>query len=132
MNFITDLGNKPRESVLNQAGDTAEQVAKQTHFSNLQSTAYWSATELAPTPNHAWYFGVSSGLQSYLSESVPLYALAARSGDVAASVPEPQTLALAHFSLTAAAAARRRRFVTGIAAASARTHVEHAAGHPNH
>jgi len=61
--FVTDLGNKAFESVLNQIGDTAEQVANLALFSNVQSSVYWSGTEYAPYPNLAWYFYTYYGLQ---------------------------------------------------------------------
>jgi len=32
-------------------------------FSNLQSNAYWSATEYAPNTVNAWYFDTSGGCQ---------------------------------------------------------------------
>ena len=40
--FVTDLGNKAGESVLNQVGDTAQQIANLVLFSNVQSFVYWS------------------------------------------------------------------------------------------
>ena len=107
--FVTDLGNKPNESVLNLAGDTAEQIANLARFSNVQSLDYWSGTLYAPGPGHAWYFGAGSGGQSVVGEGGALYAVAVRPGDVAASVSEPQTLALALLALGAAMVVRRRR-----------------------
>ena len=107
--FVTDLGNKAGESVLNQAGDTAEQIANLALFSNVQSTDYWSGTEYAPIPGVAWYFYTGDGLQNYYVKGNALYAVAVRPGDVVASVPEPQTLALALLALGATVVARRRR-----------------------
>jgi hypothetical protein len=107
--FVTDLGNKANESVLNQVGDTAEQIANLALFSNVQSDFYWSGTEYAPSPDGAWYFGTDDGLQVDGAKSNALYAVAVRPGDVAASVPEPQTLALALLALGATVVARRRR-----------------------
>jgi MYXO-CTERM domain-containing protein len=107
--FITDLGNKGGESVLNQAGDTAEQIANLALFSNVQSNFYWSGTEYAPIPSVAWVFGSDFGVQNRDDESRFLYAVAVRPGDVAAAVPEPQTLALALLALGAMAVVRRRR-----------------------
>ena len=107
--FVTDLGNKAGESVLNQAGDTAEQIANLALFSNVQSLVYWSGTEYAPNPNLAWLFSTFFGSQNDVGKSSPLYAVAVRPGDVAASVPEPQTLALALLALGATLVARRRR-----------------------
>ena len=51
--FVTDLGNKANESVLNQTGDTAERKANLALFSNMQSRVYWSGTKYAPNPDLA-------------------------------------------------------------------------------
>ena len=107
--FVTDLGNKANESVLNQLGDTAEQIANLALFSNVQSFVYWSGTEYAPYPASAWLFSTIEGLQSTAGKSSALYAVAVRPGDVAAAVPEPQTLAMALLALGATVVARRRR-----------------------
>ena len=107
--FVTDLGNKANESVLNQTGDTPEQIANLALFSNVQSFGYWSGTEYAPDPSLAWFFSPFDGSQSIFGKSFVLYAVAVRPGDVAAPVPEPQTLALALLALGATVVARRRR-----------------------
>ena len=107
--FVTDLGDKAGKSVLNQVGDTAEQIANLALFSNVQSYYYWSGTEYAPYPSDAWVFGTYDGFQGYGDKFDALYAVAVRPGDVAASVPEPQTLALALLALGATLVARRRR-----------------------
>ena len=107
--MVTDLGNKAYESVLNQVGDTAEQIANLALFSNVQSYVYWSGTESAPFPAFAWYFSTTNGLQEFGGKVSALYAVAVRPGDVAASVPEPQTLALALLALGATMVVRRRR-----------------------
>ena len=107
--FVTDLGNKANESVLNQVGDTAEQIANLALFSNVQSFVYWSGTEYAPSPDVAWNFRTGDGSQNGGDKFNALYAVAVRPGDVAASVPEPQTLALALLALGATVVVRRRR-----------------------
>ena len=108
--FVTDLGNKAGESVLNPAGDTDEQIANLALFSNVQSNVYWSGTEYALYPSLASYvFRPSDGFQNFYFRPDPLYAVAVRPGDVAARVPEPQTLALALLALGAMVVARRRR-----------------------
>jgi len=75
----------------------------------VQSYGYWSGTEYAPDPRRALDFGTDAGYQGRVFLSFPLYAVAVRPGDVAASVPEPQTLALALLALGATVVARRRR-----------------------
>jgi hypothetical protein len=107
--FATDLGNKAGESVLTQTGDTAEQIANLALFSNVQSSVYWSGTEYAEDPKRAWTFGPGDGGQFNNYKSIALYAAAVRPGDVAASVPEPQTLALALLALGAGLLKTKRR-----------------------
>jgi len=79
-----------------------------TAFTNVQPDGYWSGTEFTPGFN-AWVF-----LPVFRGEFVDfqfsqLFAVAVRPGNVAASVPEPQTLALALLALGAMVVARRRR-----------------------
>ncbi len=78
-------------------------------FDGVQPSAYWSGTEYAPDPSSAWYFFASFGGQNGVGEVNALYAVAVRPGDVTASVPEPQTLALVLMALGAAVVARKRR-----------------------
>jgi len=118
--FVTDLGNKANESVLNQVGDTAEQKANLALFSNVKAYYYWSGTQASfgLASNYAWDFNSFGGIQDYASKNVEFYAVAVRPGDVTTSVPpgdgppsvpEPQTLALALLALGAAAVVSRRR-----------------------
>jgi hypothetical protein len=107
--FVTDLGNKAGESVLNPAGDTPEQIANLALFSNVQSFDYWSGTEYAPNPDAAWVFNSNLGFQGLGGTLIGSYAVAVRPGDVTAPVAEPQTLTLALLALGATAVARRRR-----------------------
>ena len=107
--FVTDLGIKPGESVLDQVGDTPEQIANLALFSNVANNVYWSGTEYAPNPASAWFFRSFAGDQDFNDKGYALNVVAVRPGDVAASVPEPQTLALALLALGATVVARRRR-----------------------
>lgn len=107
--FATELGNRANQSVLNQSGDTAEQIANLALFSNVQAYYYWSATPYAPNTLNGWLYNTSAGIQTMGGNINPLYAVAVRAGDVVASVPEPQTLALALMALAATAVVRRRR-----------------------
>lgn len=107
--FVSDLGNQAFTSVLNQVGDTAEQIANLALFSNVQSSGYWSGTEYAPDPSDAWFFNTVVGFQNLFGKDRALYAVAVRPGDVAAAVPEPQSLALVLLALGAAVVARRKR-----------------------
>jgi len=107
--FVTDLGNQGASSVLDQTGDTAEQIANLALFSNVLSFSYWSGTEDSPNSNSAWYFFTFDGLQTRAGKASAMYAVAVRPGDVAASVPEPQTLALVLLALGATMVVRRRR-----------------------
>ena len=107
--LVKDLGNKPGESVLNQTGDTAEQIANLALFSNVERYGYWSDTESLVDPTGVWSFLTYDGIQIYDVKDDTLRAVAVRSGDVAAVVPEPQTLALALLALGATLVARKRR-----------------------
>ena len=107
--FVTDLGYNNNGSGLITSDDTAEQIANLDLFSKVQSDFYWSGTGYAPSPSFAWYFGTVNGFQYRAGKDVALYAVAVRPGDVAAPVPEPQTLALALLALGATVVARRRR-----------------------
>ncbi len=81
----------------------------QSKFTGVQSCFYWSGTEYAQSPLAAWFFSTCGGLQYLDFNTVALYAVAVRPGNVTASVPEPQTLALALLALGATVVARRRR-----------------------
>jgi PEP-CTERM motif len=84
----------------------------QAQFDGVQSSSiYWSGTGNA-AGNTAWDFGPGNGFQSNNNQNAPFFAVAVRSGDVAASVPavsvpEPQTVALALLALGAAVVVRR-------------------------
>ena len=77
-------------------------------FSNVVSAFYWSGADFAPAL-FAGTFRPDTGFQAAASKNTLLFAVAVRPGDVAASVPEPQTLALALLALGATVVARRRR-----------------------
>ena len=57
-------------------------------FSNVQSYAYWSATEYAPNTGNAWLFNMSTGGQDFANKGGSFYGWAVQSGDVGA-VPVP-------------------------------------------
>ncbi len=109
--FVTDLGNKAGESVLNQTGDTAEQIANQALFSNLRDAIYWSDQVTTPLPNPygAYIFGANKGLQAVTLASDFLFALPVHPGDVAAPIPEPQAWAMLMLGLCVVTVALRRR-----------------------
>lgn len=88
-------------------------------FTNLQAyRGYWSGTEYAPPtfngieidPGFAWFFNFGSGFQGPTDTSDDLYALAVRSGDVAASVvPVPAAVWLFGSALAGLMGFRRVR-----------------------
>jgi len=79
-------------------------------FTNLQSGYYWSGTEFAPYTYGAWYFYFYDGYQYYNVKSNYYYALAVRSGDVAASVvPVPAAVWLFGSALAGLMGFRRVR-----------------------
>jgi hypothetical protein len=78
-------------------------------FLNMQPFN-WSGTAYVLNPSNAWYFYTSNGRQDYTYTYNTFSAVAVRTGDVlAASVPEPSTLALLLMGLGGVGALRRRR-----------------------
>jgi hypothetical protein len=76
-------------------------------FKNVQSDFYWSGTEYSQSG--AWHFRTRNGYQDFDYKGIALFAVAVRSGDVAASVPEPGTVVLLSLSLGALGVVSRRR-----------------------
>jgi hypothetical protein len=94
-------------SIWSDVGGT--QAALQAQFDGVQADSnYWSSVEYQ-APFLAWGFVTSFGGEPYFYEGSSWYAVAVRPGDVAAAVPEPQTLALVSLALGAMVVARRRR-----------------------
>jgi hypothetical protein len=106
--FVTDLGYNNNGLGVIRSDDTPEQIRNLTLFKNVQPY-YWSGTEFEPNPRLAWLATTSGGDVGVDNKGIPLYAVAVRPGDVAAPVPEPQTLALVLLALGATVVARRRR-----------------------
>ena len=106
--FYEHLGGNAFESVINQTNDTAEEIANLALFTNVQSHDDWSGTEYTPGIG-AWSFNTDFGIQNLSDQDFELYAVAVRPGDVAAPMPEPQSLVLAGLALGAAAYALRKR-----------------------
>jgi hypothetical protein len=105
--FYDHFGGNQFESVLDQTGDTQEEMDNLALFTNVQSSVYWSGTEVAPgfLP---WAFLPGGGGQGADVETNRWFAVAVRSGDVAA-IPEPQTYAMLLAGLGLLAAMRIRR-----------------------
>lgn len=76
-------------------------------FTNVRVFGYWSDTEVV-AGDTARLFSPINGTQNVGFQPTELYAVAVRRGDVAAPVPEPQTLALALLALGASVVARKR------------------------
>lgn len=80
--FSTNLGEAAGSSIADSHNDSYNL------FTNVQSFAYWSGSEFAPTPDGAWDFYTYFGYQDISLKDYQLYAWAVRPGDVAA-VPLP-------------------------------------------
>ena len=95
-------------------GGTAGSSIDTTHnanynlFSGFRSGNYWSGTEYPPDTTYAWRFSFLSDNQGLNNKLGTMYALAVRSGQVAA-VPEADTWALLLAGLGLVGAATRRR-----------------------
>jgi len=107
--FFNTLGNK---SYYNTSG-TAQAGYGLTNagsFQNMQPTTYWFGTEDTTVfPANAWLFNISNGHQAPNGKGDQLYALAVRSGDVVAQVPEPETYLMLLMGLGVVGAISRRR-----------------------
>ena len=88
----------------------------------LDSTVYWSGTDVASNPNLAWYFYSFLGFQDLggYAKSARLYAVAVRDGDVQV-VPEPPMPALLGPALLALGLTRRRAAEPHVAQATTTT-----------
>lgn len=105
--FFNTLGNK---SYYNTSGaaQAGYGLTNTGSFQNLQSHAYWLATEYAPGHFDAWDFNTKYGGQFFNHKSIALYALAVRTGDVSPA-PEPETYAMLLAGLGLMGAVTRRR-----------------------
>ena len=107
--FFKTLGNKSNVDTSGnyQAGGGLTNTGS---FQNMQSSGYWLGTEYVPSPNRAWTF--HTGLTNQLGSDkgyAAWSAMAVRSGDVMAAVPEPETYMMLLLGLGAVGALSRRR-----------------------
>jgi PEP-CTERM motif len=107
--WYAELGNKAYSDTSGNGPQSNWGLKNTGPFTNMQLDSYWSGTEYSPFPATAWIFNTGDGHQGFDIKSYAFSAVAVRSGDVAASVPEPATLALLSLSLGALGLASRRR-----------------------
>ena len=106
--FYTELGNKGIYSTT-RIFQSDYGLVNTGPFTNFQANGYWSGTEYAPDAKNAWFFATRFGNQDISSKTNFMYALAVRSGNVAAPVPEPETYALLLAGLGLMGGIARRR-----------------------
>jgi hypothetical protein len=109
--LVTELGynNIAQSAAVITSDDTAEQIANLALFSPVRTPRYWSGTEYVPNTSEAWYIDTIDGYQRSRDKFTAMFAVAVRSGDVAATVPEPQSLVLALLALGVAVMVRKRK-----------------------
>jgi hypothetical protein len=86
-------------------------VGLQNQFDGVQCGFYGSVSEFAPRPGGAWGFVIADfeGFGTFNAKTDVFCAVAVRTGDVVAVVPEPQAIVLALTGLGVLAVMRRRR-----------------------
>jgi hypothetical protein len=104
--WYEELGNKGHLDTSGNYPQSGWGLKNTGPFTNMQS-GFWSGTEYPQS--RAWGFDTPSGYQFFGGKDDALFAVAVRSGDVAASVPEPGTVALLSLSLGALGVVSRRR-----------------------
>ena len=85
--FYNTLGNTGQFDTSGAVTGCTSCLTNSGPFSNVQSDAYWSATD-APYDSYAWLFAFNIGYQGTYSNSLNYYAWAVHNGDVSA-VPVP-------------------------------------------
>lgn len=123
--FYTDLGGHAWQSVLNLAGDTAQEIANLRLFVDVQTFDYWSGTKYVPNRSGAWAFSPYTGNQFVSGFGGEQFlAMVVRPGDVIVAplpppvpppvpsqVPEPSGLLLVVAALLAVAGGTREHGV---------------------
>lgn len=105
----TAKGDELVELFYNELNGTAgNNIPNTPTFDNEEVFSYWSGTEYAPLPYHAFYLVTEDGFLDYDSKDLLLYAWAVKPGQVA-TVFEPESVAMLLAGLGCVAGAVRRR-----------------------
>lgn len=109
--FYVTLGNQALVSTSGE-GQPGGGLSNTGPFSDLRPDWYWTETRANPVGKYVWMFAMNSGAQFVTDpmDGIPYGAWAVHDGDIAAAVPEADTVLLAASgALVMAAWARTRR-----------------------
>lgn len=107
--FYSTLGDKASISTsgVSQAGFSG--LTNTGSFQNMVTGMYWLGTVQSGNSANAWIFFTTSGMQKTFAVGTYVHAMAVRTGDVLASVPEPETYAMLLMGLGVIGGIARRR-----------------------
>lgn len=107
--FFNTLGNKAYADISGNYPQFGWGLTNTGGFQNMQPDGYWLGTEFATATDEGWHFNTNAGYQGGSNKGNRLSAMAVRSGDVLAPVPEPETYLMLLSGLAVLGVFGRRR-----------------------